>query len=202
MPRTPTSILRGSQAKKQQSRQLGMIALLGLVPLLLVYFVFTRHEVSAASTTQKSLITAKANLQSAQQLVASAAAGGKTAINTLEQNVKTAAALLPTSVNQQNILTSLPASTAAAGLTLGSLSAAGSSIAGPVSGLASVPVTVTVSGSFSGLTSWITTIQAATPLVTISNPSITASGKSSGTDQLTATLNYWYTTATISSSNS
>jgi len=205
---------------KRLSKNTKTLLLLGLILCAAVYLFYVRPQstnLAAASAAQtaaaKSLSTIKAEVGVAQQ-------GGQTTISNLVKQQKLASELLPPQPDSATLVTAIPATATAAGLTVVSISNAASvpyipptttgASPTPASGtaktatpavtnLAYIPYTIAVQGSLSAIIGWIKSIQTFSsssklPLLTLSGSTLTSSqGGTAFT--LGTTIRVWYSTA-------
>jgi Tfp pilus assembly protein PilO len=184
---------------KRLTRNTKTIIVVGLLLAVASFAFYTSKQVSALNTANNSLASTQASLSKLHTELATAEAGGATAISQLSAKAATAKLVLPTGPLPNTITTQVYDQAQAAGLQVTSFSK--QTVAqGPNRCLSYQPFSMTVTGSLSSLINWVTTVESFSqgsglPLITLSEVSLLAVASTGTTDSytLSATLKAWST---------
>jgi Tfp pilus assembly protein PilO len=188
-----------SRFTKRLTRNTKTIIVVCLLLAVASFAFYTSKQVSALNTANNSLASTQASLNKLHAELATAEAGGATAISQLSAKAATAKLVLPTGPLPNTITTQVYDQAQAAGLQVTAFSK--QAVAqGPNSCLSFQPFTMSVTGSLSNLINWVTTVEtfapgSGLPLITLSGVSISAAPSTGSADSytLSATLKAWST---------
>lgn len=179
----------------RMDRRTPLIFVLGLAVVFAAWWFFARPATAQLEEELNKQSSMQAQVDKLNASVQARLAGGEDTLGTLFSQVQTADTLLPQSVDVSSLVTEIPASVSASGLTLVSLDPAAAAAPG-AGGLSSSSYTVVASGSYANITSWLASIQQDPELKTVTGVSVTSGssqedGASEGGFTVNLTLNVW-----------
>lgn len=187
--------------KIQLTRRSLLAILVGVGATAGTYFGFAAPAIASNQKLVQQVAVQTARVASINSQTAVLQHGGATALSKLYSTAKAADRLIPATASLSSLVVTLPAQAQAQGVQITQLTPAATAGVGapPVAaasapGLQDVSFSVSASGSYTALTSWLHSVEHNPVLMSVSNVAITSAtpGATSGGDTLTCTLNVWY----------